>query len=106
MSRLARFFKAIQSAAVALTRDHAAALDELRAINRALLVTAFAEVPGTVAQLCDQARGNIISAIRELAPLNAGEKPPIEEQDPAEHRAQVEKGTVTFSPITDPPGLS
>jgi hypothetical protein len=101
---LARLFKRLQAAAMGPDRDHAAALDSLRQVNRELLVVAFAEVPDQVAQKCDAARAEIIDAIRLLDPLPEGRETPAEELPPAEHRARVARAGRNFDPISDPPG--
>lgn len=102
--RVARFVIRIQSAAVALMRDHNAALEALRLVNRELLVTAMGEVPEQVAAKCDEARGHVLEAVRLLAPLPPGGQPTFEELPPAEHRALIARGGRKFSPLTDPPG--
>lgn len=102
--RLARFWDRLHSAAVALTRDHNAALESLRLVNRELLVTAFAEVPEEVAAKCDEARGHVLQAVRMLDPLPPGAQPKSDELPPAEHRARVSGNSRQFDPITKPPG--
>lgn len=104
--RLARFWDRLHSAAVALTRDHNAALESLRLVNRELLVTAFAEVPADVAAKCDQARGHVLEAVRLLEPLPAGTVPALEELPPAEHRAIIARNSSQFGAVTDPVGQS
>ncbi len=107
MSRLARFIHCCKTAAaMALSRDHKAALESLRMVNRELLVVAYAEVPEEVAQKCDSARAETIDAIRLLDPLPDDTEPAIEELPPTEHRARVAAASRQFDPLTDPPGLN
>jgi hypothetical protein len=105
MTRLARVLCRLHSAAVAL-RDHNAALESLRLVNRELLVTAYAEVPPEVAAKCDLARGHVLEAVRLLDPLPAGQAPETEEISPAAHRILVASTAGRFGAITDPPGLN
>lgn len=101
---LAGLLQRLHTAAMGPDRDHAAALDSLRQVNRELLVVAFAEVPEPVAQKCDAARAEIINAIRLLDPLPEGKETPADELPPAEHRAIVARAGRKFDPISDPPG--
>jgi hypothetical protein len=102
--RLARFVVRIQSAAVALMRDHEAALETLRMVNKELLVTAMAEVPEEVAAKCDEARGRVLEAVRLLDPLPSGTQPKTHELPPAEYRAVIAAKSGKFDPITKPAG--
>jgi hypothetical protein len=82
-------------------RDHAEALESLRQINCELLVASMSDIPESVEEKCDKARDSIISAIRLLAPLEAGATPLVKELPVADFKSLIQQAATKFALLFD-----
>ncbi len=75
------------------------AFENLRQINRELLVASMAEIPEKAAGALQTARENVLSAIREIAQRQPTHASPPEEWPVKPFRARLEEAGRKFEPL-------